>query len=251
MPRYKITIEYDGGPFVGWQRQATGLSVQEAIENAIEKFCGEHVTLQAAGRTDSGVHALGQVAHFDLPTEQLADKIRDAVNFHLKPQPVAILQAEAVPESFEARFSATGRHYRYVIENRRAPLAIDRGHAWHVPQPLDADAMHEAAQHLVGHHDFTTFRASQCQAKSPLRTLDRISVRRAGTTVEVSVSALSFLHHQVRSIVGSLKMVGIGKWPAVKIAKILEAKDRKACGPIAPAEGLFLVAVDYDEAVTR
>ena len=200
-----------GGPFVGWQRQATGASVQGEIEEAIRKFCSEQVTLQAAGRTDSGVHALGQVAHFDLSSEQSPDKVRDAVNFHLKPRPISILEAQEVPDSFEARFSATKRHYRYIIENRRAPLAIDRGHAWLVPQPLDAELMHEAAQYLVGKHDFTTFRASQCQAKSPVRTLDRLDVRRAGTTVEISASALSFLHHQVRSMVGSLKMVGMGK----------------------------------------
>ncbi len=249
MPRYKITIEYDGGPFVGWQRQAVGVSVQGEIETAIEKFCGEQVTLQAAGRTDSGVHALGQVAHFDLEAEQLPDKVRDAVNYHLKPQPISIVRAEAVPNTFEARFSATKRHYRYVIENRRAPLALDRGRAWLVPQPLDAAAMHEAAQCFVGKHDFTTFRASQCQAKSPVRTIDRIDVRRAGTTIEVTVSALSFLHHQVRSMVGSLKMVGQGKWPPTKIAQILEARNRAECGAIAPADGLYLVAVDYDEDV--
>ena len=247
MTRYKVTIEYDGGPFVGWQRQAAGASVQGEIEKAIEKFCGESVTLQAAGRTDSGVHALGQVAHFDLSTDQLSDKVRDAVNFHLKPQPIAILNATIVPDSFEARFSAAKRHYRYIIENRRAPLTIDRGHAWLVPQPLDADLMHEAAQYLVGKHDFTTFRASQCQAKSPIKTLDRLDVRRAGTVVEVSASALSFLHHQVRSMVGSLKLVGMGKWPPTKIGQILEAKDRAACGAIAPSDGLYLVAVDYDD----
>ncbi len=247
MPRYKITVEYDGGPFVGWQRQAVGASVQGEIEQAIEKFCGEQVTLQAAGRTDSGVHALGQVAHFDLESEQLPDKVRDAVNYHLKPRPISILEALVVPESFEARFSAKKRHYRYIIENRRAPLALDRGHAWLVPQPLDADLMHEAAQFLVGQHDFTTFRASQCQAKSPIRTLDRLDVRRAGTTIEVSASALSFLHHQVRSMVGSLKMVGMGKWPANKIGQILDAKDRSACGAIAPSDGLYLIGVDYED----
>ncbi len=251
MPRYKIVIEYDGGPFVGWQRQASGASIQGEIEEAIKKFCGEHVTLQAAGRTDSGVHALGQVAHFDLEKEQRADKIRDAVNFHLKPQPIAIISAEPVPDDFEARFSATARHYRYVIENRRAPLALEKGRAWLVPQPLDADLMHEAAQYLIGKHDFTTFRASQCQAKSPIRTLDRLDVRRFGTTIEITASALSFLHHQVRSMVGSLKMVGAGKWPPVKIRKVLEAKDRAQCGAIAPADGLYLVSVDYEVRPTK
>lgn len=247
MPRYKITIEYDGGPFVGWQRQDNGPSVQAEIEDAIVEFCAERVTLQAAGRTDSGVHALGQVAHFDLEAAQLPKKICGALNHHLKPNPIAILAAEEVPETFEARFSATARHYRYVIENRQAPLALDRGRAWQVAQPLDVEAMHEAAQFLAGRHDFTTFRASQCQAKSPVRTLDRVAVRRAGPTIEVTASALSFLHHQVRSIVGSLKMVGLGKWPPQKIQKILKAKDRTACGALAPADGLYLVCVDYDQ----
>jgi tRNA pseudouridine38-40 synthase len=245
MPRYKLTLEYDGAPFVGWQRQDNGHSVQEAVERAIYAFCAERVTLTAAGRTDAGVHALGQVAHFDLVRAADTDTLRDALNAHLRPHPVAALQAEMVPEDFSARFSASARHYRYCILNRRAPPTLERGRAWHVPQLLDANAMHEAAQALVGRHDFTTFRSAECQARSPEKTLDRLGVSRDGERVVIEAQARSFLHNQVRSMVGSLKLVGLGKWARRDLEKALAARDRKACGPVAPPEGLFLVRVDY------
>ena len=246
MTRYKIVVEYDGSDFVGWQRQANGPSVQEALENAIHGFCGERVLVEGAGRTDAGVHALGQAAHFDLQKDTTADTVMAAVNFHLKPAPVAVLSAEAVPGDFHARFSATRRAYLYRIANRRAPLALERGRAWFVPQPLDAAAMHAAAQLLVGHHDFTSFRASECQAKSPVKTLDVLSVTRRGEDIEVRAEARSFLHHQVRNFVGSLKLVGEGRWSAEDLRRVLEARDRAAAGPTAPAAGLYLTAVGYD-----
>ena len=245
MPRYRITIEYDGAPFVGWQLQDNGPSVQGAIVAAIEAFCGEKVAVQGAGRTDAGVHALGQVAHFDLATERDTDTVRDALNAHLRPHPVAILAAEKVPADFDARRSAVRRHYRYRIANRRPDLALDRGRAWRVPRPLDADAMHAAAQRLIGKHDFTTFRSTECQAKSPVKTLDRLDVSRAGEEIHIAAVARSFLHNQVRSMVGSLVLVGEGKWTAADLARALEARDRSACGPVAPPEGLYLVQVDY------
>lgn len=245
MTRYKLTVEYDGGPFVGWQRQDNGPSVQQALEEAVEGFCGERATVQGAGRTDAGVHALGQVAHVDIAKATDAETVRDAVNAHLKPLPIAVLAAEAVSDDFHVRFSATRRRYLYRIVNRRAPLALERGRAWFVPQPLDAAAMHRAAQALAGHHDFTSFRASECQADSPEKTLDRIEVARLGEAVELRTEARSFLHHQVRNFMGSLKLVGEGKWPERRIAEVLEARDRAAAGPTAPAEGLYLVAVDY------
>jgi tRNA pseudouridine38-40 synthase len=245
MPRYRITLEYDGTPFVGWQVQAGGLSVQGVVTSAIEAFCGEQVTLQGAGRTDAGVHALGQVAHFDLAGAPDADTVRDALNAHLRPHPIAVLRAELVAEDFDARFSARRRHYLYRIVNRRADLALDRGRAWRIARPLDAKAMHAAAQRLTGRHDFTTFRAAECQAKSPVKTLDRLDVERAGDLVEIRVSARSFLHHQVRSMVGSLAWVGEGKWSVDDLAAALAARDRAACGQVAPAEGLYLVGVDY------
>jgi tRNA pseudouridine38-40 synthase len=245
MPRYKLTIEYDGGPFVGWQRQANGRSVQQAIEEAVAAFSGEAVTLRGAGRTDAGVHALAQVAHLDLARDWPADTVRDAVNAHLRPEPVAILAAEATAPDFDARFSAIARHYRYRIVNRRAPLALEAGRAWHVEQALDAVAMDEAAQGLVGTHDFTTFRSSECQARSPVKTLDRLAVRRDGEAVVIEASARSFLHNQVRSIAGSLKLVGEGRWAAADLAAALAARGRAACGPVAPAHGLYLVRVDY------
>jgi tRNA pseudouridine38-40 synthase len=243
--RYKLTIEYDGGPFVGWQRQDNGRSVQQAVEEAAKAFSGETVTVGGAGRTDAGVHALGQVAHVDFTRDWPADTVRDALNAHLRPEPVAILSAEIVPGDFDARFSATRRRYLYRISDRKAPLALDRGRLWAVNVPLDAAAMHEAAQHLVGKHDFTTFRAAECQAKSPVKTLDRLDVSRQGDEIVVRAEARSFLHHQVRSMVGSLKKVGEGKWPPVAMAEILEAKDRARCGPVAPPEGLYLAAVEY------
>lgn len=245
MPRYRLTIEYDGASFVGWQAQANGRAVQQALAEAVERFCGERVTVYGAGRTDAGVHALGQVAHIDLATDWDADTVREATNQHLKPEPVAILEAEKAAADFDARFSAVRRHYRYRIVNRRAPLALERGRAWRVAVPLDAAAMDEAAQALVGRHDFTTFRAAECQARSPVKTLDELRVERRGEEVRITASARSFLHHQVRSMVGTLKLAGEGKWSRADVAAALAARDRSACGPVAPAHGLYLVAVDY------
>jgi tRNA pseudouridine38-40 synthase len=245
MPRYKILIEYDGAPFAGWQYQDNSPSVQRTIMTAVEAFSGEKVMVQGAGRTDAGVHALGQVAHFDLAGERPTDTIRDALNAHLRPHPIAILSAEKVAADFDARRSAIRRHYLYRIANRRPDLAIDRGRAWRVPRRLDADAMHEAAQRLVGKHDFTTFRSTECQAKSPEKTLDRLDVSRTGDEIHVSAVARSFLHNQVRSMVGSLVPVGDGKWTAADLAAALAARDRSACGPVAPPDGLYLVRVDY------
>jgi tRNA pseudouridine38-40 synthase len=245
MPRYRITIEYDGGPFVGWQRQANGPSVQQALEEALLRLTGEEVCVQGAGRTDAGVHALGQVAHFDLSRPFSPKSLRDGLNFHLRPAPVVVLEAEEAGEDFHARFSAIRREYLYRILNRRSPPALDRGRVWHVPVPLDAGVMHEAAQVLTGRHDFTTFRASQCQAASPIKTLDLIRVERTGEEIRITVAARSFLHNQVRSIAGSLKLVGEGKWTAGDLRAALKARDRRACGPVAPPEGLYLVRVDY------
>lgn len=245
MPRYKLVIEYDGAPFVGWQVQENGVSVQAALEAAVAAFCGESISVRGAGRTDAGVHALGQVAHLDLTREWDADTVRDAINAHLKPHPIAVLSAEIVAATFDARFSALKRHYLYRIVNRRAPLALEAARAWRVARPLDAQAMNAAAQNLVGRHDFTTFRAAECQAKSPVKTLDRLDVERSGEHVRIHASARSFLHHQVRSMVGSLALVGEGKWSPDDLARALEARDRKACGPVAPPDGLYLVGVDY------
>lgn len=246
MPRFKFTVEYDGAPFVGWQRQANGPSVQAVIESALEALSGATVKVRGAGRTDTGVHATGQVVHADLAKDWRGDVLRDALNAHMRPQPVAILAAERVPETFDARFSAIRRHYLYKIINRRAPLTIEQGHAWLVKRKLDADAMRAAALHLVGHHDFSTFRASQCQAENPLRTLERLDVTRIGEEIHISASARSFLHSQVRSMVGSLEHVGSGKWSAADLRTALEARDRRRCGMVAPPEGLYLVGVDYD-----
>ena len=246
MPRYKLTIEYDGTPFVGWQVQENGPSVAGSISDAIERFTEEQVDAMGAGRTDAGVHALGQVAHIDLVKEWDADVVRDALNAHLRPYPIAIVSAEQVADDFHARFSATARHYRYRIFNRRADLALERSRAWRIAKPLDAGAMHEAAQALVGNHDFTTFRSAECQAKSPVKTLDRLDVTREGEEIRIEASARSFLHHQVRSMVGSVVLVGEGRWSVAELAKALAAKDRSACGPVAPAHGLYLVRVDYD-----
>jgi tRNA pseudouridine38-40 synthase len=245
MTRFKLTLEYDGGAFVGWQRQDNGPSVQQALEEAIQKFCGETVTSFAAGRTDAGVHALGQVVHVDLARDATPETVRDALNFHLKPSPVAVLNAAVAPADFHARFSATARLYLYRIVNRRAPLAVERGRAWLVGAPLDAEAMHAAAQRLVGHHDFTSFRAALCQAASPLKTLDRLDVTRVGDEVRIDARARSFLHHQVRNMVGTLKLVGEGKWTADDVTSALAARARSAAGPTAPPDGLYLMEVWY------
>ncbi len=243
--RFKLTLEYDGGAFAGWQRQEGALSVQQVLEEAAETLDGAPVQATGAGRTDAGVHAHGQVAHLDLNRDIRADKVRDALNAHLRPHAVAVLLAEEAPPDFHARFDATGRTYLYRILNRRADLALDRGRAWRVPQPLDASAMHEAARSLVGRHDFTTFRDSQCQADTPVKTLDRISVIRSGEEIAIRTSARSFLHRQVRSIVGSLVEVGRHKENAAWIGDILRAADRTLCGPVAPPEGLYLESVSY------
>lgn len=245
MPRYRILIEYDGTPFLGWQRQSVGASVQGALEEALHRFCGESAAVRGAGRTDSGVHALGQVAHFDLGKEWDPFRVREALNFHLKPAPIVVIDCARVADDFDARFSATARHYRYRILNRRAPPALERDRVWWVPVPLDHAAMAEAAPALLGRHDFTTFRAAQCQANSPLRTLDRLDVSRWGEEIVIEASARSFLHNQVRSMVGSLKLVGEGKWRARDLEAALQARDRSACGPVAVACGLYLVRVDY------
>lgn len=245
MTRFRLTLEYDGGRFAGWQRQENGPSVQDAVERAIFSFSGECVTVTGAGRTDAGVHARGQVAHFDLEKPFAADKVRDALNHFLRPERVVVLESQVAAPDFHARFSATKRHYEYRIVCRRAPLALEDGRAWHVVRDLDARAMHESAQSLVGQHDFTTFRAAECQAKSPVKTLDRLAVARHGEEIRVEAEARSFLHHQVRSMVGSLKLVGEGKWQPADIARVLEARDRSTCGPVAPPEGLYLMRVEY------
>ena len=245
MPRYKLTIEYDGTPFVGWQIQDNGPSVQGALIEAIAAFSGERVGVNGAGRTDAGVHAAGQVAHIDLAKEWETDVVRDAINAHLRPSPIAVLAVDQVAGDFDARFSAVKRHYFYRIVARRADLALDRHRVWRVPRPLDVRGMHEAAQRLIGLHDFTTFRAAECQAKSPMKTLDQLDVIARDGEVRVYASARSFLHHQVRSMVGSLVQVGDGKWTADDTSRILAARDRTECGPVAPAEGLYLAKVDY------
>lgn len=246
MPRYKITIEYDGTPFCGWQRQSNGSAVQEVIEQAIYSFCGKPVTVYAAGRTDAGVHALGQVGHIDLQSQYEAETIRDALNFYLKQQPISILLVEEIHSAFHARFSAISRHYCYKIINRSVRPAIGRQLAWHVSGPLNVESMHNAAQELVGKHDFTTFRASKCQSNSPIKTLDHLEVSRQGEQIQIRALARSFLHHQVRSMVGTLKMVGEGKWTSRDVAHALMSADRRRAGPTAPAHGLYLVCVKYE-----
>ena len=245
MPRYKLTIEYDGAPFCGWQLQDTLPSVQGALEDAVRAISGESVRVHGAGRTDAGVHALGQVAHCDVAKHFVPGRFRDGLNAHLRPHPIGVLSADVVPDDFEARFSAVRRHYRYRIANRRANLALDIGKVWRVPRPLDVAAMHAAAQRLVGKHDFTTFRDTECQAKSPEKTLDMLDVVREGDAVEIVTHARSYLHSQVRSMVGSLVWVGHGRWSADDLSAALAARDRNACGPVAPPDGLYLVKVDY------
>ena len=245
MPRYRLVIEYDGTPFSGWQRQTNAPSVQQSVEESIEAFCGHPVRLHCAGRTDAGVHATHQVVHVDLEREWRTDVVRDAGNARLKRLPVAILSAERVGEDFDARVSAKARSYIYRILDRRAQPALDRDRLWHVPFPLDHEAMDRSAKALLGHHDFTTFRAAECQANSPLRTLDRLDVRREGQEIVVYAQARSFLHHQVRSMVGSLKMVGAGRWPERRVGEILAARDRTQCAALAPPTGLYLCGVQY------
>ncbi len=245
MARYKIVLEYHGLPFVGWQRQKNGVSVQQVIEEAIAKFTGEKTITHVAGRTDAGVHATGQVCHFDIVKDTDVETVRDAINFHVKPNPVSVLNAELVDDQFHARFSATKRFYTYRITNRRAPLAVEKGLSWQVPQQLNIEAMSVAAKILVGHHDFTTFRAVGCQANSPIKTLDHLSVERDKEMIFVSAQARSFLYHQVRNIVGTLKLVGVEKWSVEDVVEAFAAKDRSRGGPTAPAHGLYLTKVAY------
>ena len=247
MPRFRMTVEYDGTAYVGWQMQENGHSVQAALQNGIRSLTGETVSVRGAGRTDSGVHAMGQVIHADLSRNWQPDTLRNALNAHLgmAGEKVAVLDVRAVGDDFDARFSALKRHYLYRIITRPAPLALEAKRAWWVPKDLDHDAMHAAAQMLVGHHDFTTFRSAHCQAKSPMRTLDRLDVTREGSLIEIRASAQSFLHNQIRSFAGTLKLAGEGKMTPQDVRRALEARDRKACGPVAPPEGLYFMQVDY------
>ena len=245
MPRYKLTVEYDGRPFAGWQIQADQLTVQGLLTSAVEALSGDKTLVQGAGRTDAGVHARAQIAHVDLTKEWDTDTIRDALNAHLRPYPIAILAAERAAHDFSARTSAIRRHYLYRIINRRADLTLEAGRAWRIARPLDVVAMHAAAQRLIGKHDFTTFRSTECQAKSPIKTLDILKAERSGEDVYVISVARSFLHNQVRSMVGSLVLVGEGKWSSDDLAKALDARDRAACGPVAPPDGLYLMKVEY------
>ncbi len=247
MPRYRLTIEYDGTGLVGWQRQPNGMSVQQALETAVARFCGEAVTVHGAGRTDSGVHALAQVAHVDLARPAPPETIRGALNHHLRPHAISVLAVDPAPPGFDARLSAIGRVYCYRILNRRSPPALERGRVWHVAPPLDLAAMRAGAAYLVGHHDFSTFRDSLCQAKSPVKTLDSLDLSRRGEDILIEARARSFLHHQVRNMVGTLKLVGLEKWRPGDVATALAARDRRAGGPTAPAGGLALVAVRYPE----
>lgn len=249
MPRFRLIIEYDGTDYSGWQRQDGHKSVQEALETALFKFSGEKITLTTAGRTDAGVHATAQIAHVDLQKDWQTDTVRDAVNAHLQMarEKVSVLAADKVDETFNARFSAIRRHYRYIILNRRAPCSLNQNRVWWLPRPLDAKAMQKAAKRLLGRHDFTTFRATQCQAASPIRTLEKLDVKRVGEQVEIYTCARSFLHNQVRSFVGSLMEVGVGRWTADDLQKALDARDRSRCGMVAPPGGLYLVGVDYDD----
>jgi len=245
MARFALTLEFDGGPFMGLQRQVHGPSVQQSVEEAVLAVTGERVTMHAAGRTDAGVHALGMRAHLDIAKPMAPFRLMEALNARLRPAPVAVLDCEVVPDDWHARFSCLGRAYEYRILNRRATPTLERGRVWHVPQALDTDAMHRAAQALVGLHDFTTFRSVHCQAKSPVKTLDRLDVSRRGSLVVIETAARSFLHHQVRSMVGCLALVGMGRWPEERVAEALAAQDRGALGLNAPPEGLYFVAARY------
>ena len=245
MVRYHLKIEYDGRPYVGWQRQEKGMSVQQSIEEAVIQFSGEPASLFVAGRTDKGVHALYQSAHLDLTKDWSIDRVRDALNAKLRPHPISILSAEIVDEGFHARFAAKERAYMYRITNRRSPLTVDRGLSWWVPVPLDLEPMRDATEVLLGKHDFSTFRATACQANSPVKTLDQLDVTWEGQEIRIYTRARSFLYHQVRNIVGSLKMVGSGKWTKDDLKKALDAKDRRAGGPTVPADGLYLTNVVY------
>jgi len=246
MTRFRLLVEYDGRPFMGWQRQAHGPSVQQAIEEAAQAITGETVILHAAGRTDAGVHALGMTAHVDIERPITPHRLADGLNAKLRPQPIAILRAEEAAPDFHARFSCIGRRYIYRIANRRAPLALEAGRAWRVPVTLHADVMNKAAQVLVGHHDFTTFRSAHCQSDSPVKTLDLLKVRRLGPTIEIEAAARSFLHHQVRSMVGCLELVGRGKWSERDLRAALQARDRAALGFNAPPDGLYFVEALYE-----
>jgi tRNA pseudouridine38-40 synthase len=245
MTRYKAIVEYDGTNFSGWQRQKEFVSGQSIVEDAILGFCQEKVNVQCSGRTDAGVHARGQVVHFDLATDRDTRSVMHGINFHMATQPVVLLSVEAVDSEFHARFDAKKRYYRYHIINREAPLVLDENRAWVVHQKLDVNAMREAAQHLIGQHDFTTFRASACQAKSPIKTMDKIEFSQLGENIFIDIEALSFLHHMVRNVVGTLQMVGQGKWIPEDVKTALEAKNRTAGGPTAPACGLYFIKVDY------
>ncbi|HWT09903.1 MAG TPA: tRNA pseudouridine(38-40) synthase TruA [Roseomonas sp.] len=250
MPSYALLLEYDGAPFVGWQRQAEGLSVQQVLEEAAAHLNGGEVpTLVAAGRTDAGVHAEGQVAQVSLSADLPPERVREALNFHTKPHPIAVIGAAAMPDDWSARFSATGRAYRFRILNRRARPALDLGRVWHVQRRLDAGAMHDAAQGLLGKHDFSAYRAAACQAKSPLRTLDRLDVARLGDEVVITAEARAFLHHQVRNMVGTLAEVGIGKRPVSWPRSVLDGRERARAGQTAPPDGLVLTGVRYAEAI--
>jgi tRNA pseudouridine38-40 synthase len=248
MPRYRLTIEYDGTPFVGWQIQGEGVSVQGALRDAVHRLTGVWTEVRGAGRTDAGVHALGQVAHVDLPRAYPEHVVREALNAHVRPLPISVLEAHEVPDTFDARFSATARHYLYRISNRRGQPALEKDRVWWVARPLDAAAMMEAASALVGHHDFTTFRSASCQAASPVKTLDQFRVTLTGEEIHITASARSFMHNQVRSMVGSLKLVGDGRWTRAELSAALLARDRGRCGPVAPAGGLYFVRVDYNQA---
>jgi len=247
LTRFQLILEFDGGPFMGLQRQAHGPSVQESVEQAVKAITGETVTLHSAGRTDAGVHALAMSSHVEIARPIEPFRLMEALNAHLRPDPVAVTDCRVVADDWHARFSCVGRSYLYRIVNRRAPLTLERGRAWQVPQPLDAEAMHRAAQALVGQHDFTTFRSAHCQAASPVKTLDSLCVTREGELVLIETAARSFLHHQVRSMVGCLALVGTGRWPEQRIAEVLKARDRQMLGLNAPPEGLYFVAATYPE----